>query len=303
MQPVRGVYCILSTPFRDDGSLDEASLERLTGAVIAMGVDGITILGVAGEAQKLVDAERKRVVEITVAVNAGRVPVIFGTSMDGTEATIAACQAAESMGAAGLMIAPPTFVQPGPGLSRHFQRIAAATNLPIVLQDYPPVNGVTMSPRAMADLAKEVASITTIKLEDVPTPQRTAQTVALLAGHDVTVLGGLGGTYFLDELRGGSSGTMTGFSYPEVLVQIWQAWASGDREQAASIYYRYQPLLVYEGQPKLGVAVRKEVLRRRGLIASAAVRQPGPALDESATAALDETMRWLGISEDGTLPA
>lgn len=297
MQPLRGVYNILSTPFRNDGELDEQSLRRLTGATLDMGVDGITILGVAGEAQKLLDNERRRVLEIVMEVNNGRVPIIVGTSRDGTEATIEACREAEAAGAAGFMIAPPTFVQPGPNLTQHYQRIADATSLPIVLQDYPVVNGVTMSPRAMADLVIAVPSITTIKLEDVPTPQRTTQTLSLLEGRDITILGGLGGMYLLDELRRGSAGTMTGFAYPEVLVQIWQAWNFGDRAQAAEVYYRFLPLLVFEGQPKLGVAIRKEILHRRGLIANATVRQPGPRLDDGTAADLTETIQWLGIDE------
>lgn len=299
MEPLRGVYTILSTPFTDDGALDEDSLRRLTEATIAMGVDGITILGVAGEAHKLLDEERRRLIEIVMEVNAGRLPIIFGTSREGTEATIAACREAQEAGAAGFMIAPPTFVQPGPGLTDHYRRIAEATSLPIVLQDFPPVNGVTMSPRAMADLVLAVPAITTIKLEDVPTPQRTAQTLALLEGRNVTIVGGIGGMYLLDELRRGASGTMTGFAYPEVLVRIWQAWSAGDRQQAAETYYRYLPLLVFEGQPKLGVAIRKEILRRRGLIASASTRQPGPRLDEGTAADLTETMVLLGMDGQG----
>ncbi len=297
MQPLRGVYNILSTPFRDDSGLDEQSLRQLTNATIEMGVDGITILGVAGEAHKLLDQERRRVIEVVMEVNNGRLPIIMGTSREGTEATIEACREAEAAGAAGFMIAPPTFIQPGPGLTQHYQRIAEATSLPIVLQDYPLVNGVTMTPRAMADLVIAVPSIMTIKLEDVPTPQRTAQTLELLTGRDVTVLGGLGGMYLLDELRRGSAGTMTGFAYPEVLIQIWQAWNSGDRAEAAAIYYRFLPLLVFEGQPKLGVAIRKEILRRRGLIINATVRQPGPRLDEGTAAGLSETIQWLGIAD------
>lgn len=301
MEPLRGVYTILSTPFTDDGALDEASLRRLTEATVGMGVDGITILGVAGEAHKLLDAERQRLIEIVMEVNAGRLPIIFGTSREGTEATIASCREAEAAGAAGFMIAPPTFVQPGPGLTDHYRRIADATALPIVLQDFPPVNGVTMSPRAMADLMQAVPSITTIKLEDVPTPQRIAQTLALLEGQNVTIVGGIGGMYLLDELRRGSSGTMTGFAYPEVLVNIWQAWVAGDRQQAAEAYYRYLPLLVFEGQPKLGVAIRKEILRRRGLIDCAVTRQPGPRLDEGTAADLSETMAWLKLDGGGGL--
>jgi 4-hydroxy-tetrahydrodipicolinate synthase len=158
-----------------------------------------------------------------------------------------------------------------------------------------------MAPQAMAELVDSVPAITTIKLEDVPTPQRTSHTLALLEGHDVTIVGGLGGMYLLDELRRGSAGTMTGFAYPEVLVAIWQAWTTDDRQRAAEVYYRYLPLLVFEGQPKLGVAIRKELLRRRGLIKSSAVRQPGPRLDEGTAADLSETPAWLGI-ENGAMP-
>jgi 4-hydroxy-tetrahydrodipicolinate synthase len=296
MEPLTGVYNILSTPFAPDGTLDLASLQRLTEATIAAGVDGITVLGVAGEAQKLNPEERKIVIQTVVDIAAGRIPVIVGTSQDGTDLTIEASRVAAEIGAKGLMIAPPAFLQPGPALTEHFRRIAANVDLPIILQDFPTVNGVTMSPRQMVELCSEVSSITTIKLEDVPTPQRTAQTLAL-TGDSITIVGGLGGMYLLDELRRGSSGTMTGFAYPEVLVAIWNAWNSGDRSKAAEIYYHALPLLVFEGQPKLGVAIRKEILKRRGLIDSAAVRHPGPVLDDGTATDLSETMEWVKVEE------
>lgn len=296
MEPLRGVYHILSTPFHPDGSLDEAGVRRLVNAVIDMGVDGITILGVAGEAQKLLDDERKRVIGTVMDANAGRVPIIVGASQNGTDTTIAACREAEAAGAAGVMIAPPTFQQAGPTLTAHYQQVADAIDIPIVLQDFPPVNGVTLSPQAMADLVAAVPAITTIKLEGIPSPQRTGQTLAL-SGDRITIVGGLGGMYLLDELRRGSSGTMTGFAYPEVLIQIWRAWANADRQRATEIYYRYMPLLVFEGQPGLGVAIRKEILRRRGLIESALVRHPGPRLDDGILADLGETIDFLEIDQ------
>ena len=295
MQPLVGVYNILATPVFPDGQLDIASLRRLIDATIRMGVTGITILGVVGEAQKQTDAQRSEVLTVAMDVNAGRVPIIVGTSRDSTPATIAASREALASGAAGLMIAPPTFLQPGPGLTEHYRAIGAAVDLPIVLQDYPVVNGVTMTPRAIADLANAVPSIVTIKLEDVPTPQRTAQTLAMI-DREVSVLGGLGGVYLLDELRRGSSGTMTGFAFPEVLVEIVSAWRAGDRESAAQTYYRYLPLLVFEGQPKLGLAIRKEILRRRGLIAHADVIKPGPTLDAGTAEDLTKTMAALDLA-------
>lgn len=298
MSGLRGVYNIMATPFTEDGAVDEESLRRLTDATIGMGVDGITVLGVAGEAQKLLDSERRRVLEIVIEVNAGRVPIIVGASQNATDTTIAACREAEAAGASGVMVAPPLYLQPGLALSEHYRRLGEAISIPIVLQDFPPSNGVTMTPAEMADLVNTIPAITTIKLEDPPTPQRISQTLALIEKEGATILGALGGIYFLDELRRGASGTMTGFAYPEALVAIWQAWDAGDRRKAAEIFYRYLPLIQFEGQPKLGLAVRKEILRRRGLIATATIRHPGPKLDPGSLDDLAETINIIGIDED-----
>jgi 4-hydroxy-tetrahydrodipicolinate synthase len=294
MEPVSGVYAILATPFLPDGELDETSLRRLTAATIDAGVDGITALGVAGEAHKLDDTERRRVMITVLEVNDGRLPIVVGASRESTHATVAAARMAEAAGAFGVMVAPPTFVQPGPSLTAHFKHISEATGLPIVLQDFPPVNGVTLPPRSIAELVQSVPHIIAVKVEDPPTPQRAAQIIAMI-GDDVAIIGGLGGVYLLDELRCGSSGTMTGFAYPEVLVAIWRAWTRGDRAQAAAIYYRYLPLLVSEGQPKLGLGIRKEMLRRRGLIAHAVVREPGPIAEARTLEALSRTLADVDI--------
>ncbi len=298
MPGLHGVWNILATPFLPDGALDEASLGRLTDAVIATGVNGITVLGVAGEAQKLTDHERDRVVAAVLEAAAGRVPVVVGTSRDGTEAARAASVAAAEAGAAAVMVAPPTFAQPGRVLTQHFRRVADGCGVPIVLQDFPPANGVSLAPSDLAELVLAVPAITTIKLEDPPTPLRTAQTLAALAGQttlgdQATIVGGLGGVYLLDELRRGASGTMTGFAYPEVLVAIHRLSAAGDRRAAAERYYRALPLLVFEGQPRVGLAIRKTLLQRRGWIAHATIRQPGSALDPGILTDLDETLADL----------
>ncbi len=298
MSGLRGVYNIMATPFTESGELDEESLRGLAEATIRMGVDGITVLGVAGEAQKMLDDERRRVLEIVIEVNAGRVPIIVGASQNATDTTIAACKEAEEAGAAGVMVAPPLYLQPGAALTEHFRRLGEAISIPIILQDFPPSNGVMMTPSDMAALVNTIPAITTIKLEDPPTPQRISQTLALINRADVTILGALGGIYYLDELRRGASGTMTGFAYPEALVAIWRAWDAGDRRGAAELYYRYLPLIQLEGQPKINLAVRKEILRRRGLIASAAVRHPGPRLDPGSLEDITETIDIIGIDED-----
>jgi 4-hydroxy-tetrahydrodipicolinate synthase len=292
-EPLRGVYAILTTPFLPDGALDETSLRRVVAATVAAGVDGVTALGVAGEAGKLSDDERRRVLAIVMETVAGRLPVVVGTSRDGTDATLAACQEALAAGAAACMIAPPIFALPGAGLIAHYRRIAEGMPLPIVLQDFPPANGVTLTPAALAELVNAVPGITTVKLEDPPTAQRIGQLLALLDTEQTSVIGGAGGLYLLHELRAGAAGTMTGFAYPEALVAICTAWQAGDAEVAAETYYRYLPLLLFEGQPKVGLAIRKEILRRRGLLTHATVRQPGPLLDEQSAADLTGVLDML----------
>ena len=290
MQGLEGIYVIVSTPFDERGRLDEESFATLLDATVRAGVQGVTILGVAGEAQRLSDAERDRLLARAMEAIAGRIPVVVGVSHDGTDVTVERTQAARAAGAAGVMVAPPTFAKVGKGLIEHYRRIGAAGGLPIVLQDYPAVNGVSMSPQFMAELCAAVPEVVTIKLEDAPTASRMRQTGGLLEqggalihqGRRVTFQGGLSGVYLLDELRAGASGSMTGFPYPEVLLDIWQAFRAGDEATAAATYYRHLPLMLLDGQPGLGVATRKEILVRRGLIRHATVRQPGLPLDDRA---------------------
>ena len=291
---IEGVFHILTTPFHDDGSLDEASLSLLVASILALGVDGLTILGVAGEAQKLSESERSRVTALVMEAVAGRVPVCVGTSADGTANTIAASIVAEAAGAAAVMVAPPTFLPAGHALTAHYRAVAEAIRVPVILQDFPPVNGVMLSVCQMADLVAAVPAIACVKLEGVPTPLRIGD-LRPLVDQQVTIVGGLGGVYLLDELRRGASGTMTGFAFPEALVEICRAWRSGDRSAAARVYQRWLPLLVFEGQTGVGLAARKELLRRRGFIATAHVRRPGGELDPRLRDDLSETLRLLGI--------
>jgi 4-hydroxy-tetrahydrodipicolinate synthase len=291
-----GVYTIVSTPFEPDGSIDYPSLARLLDATIEAGVDGVTLLGVASETKKLTADERRRVVDFGLETIAGRVPVVIGTSEDGTDATVAASRQAEADGAAALLVAPPTFVGPGPGLTRHYTKVGEAVDVPIVLQDFPPINGVVMSPADMAALVEAVPTITTIKLEGPPTPQRMAQTLDL-TGDEVTIVGGLGGLYLYYELESGSAGTMTGFSYSEVLLAIWRAWRDGDREAAAEAYERYLPILVCEGQAN-GIAIRKQLLARRGVIAHPTMRAPAPALHPRVLAQMEGTVERLRLDAE-----
>ncbi len=297
MQGLEGIYVIVSTPFDEEGRLDEESFATLLDATVAAGVQGITILGVAGEAPRLNDAERERLTGVAMRTIAGRIPVIVGVSHDGTAVTIERTQAARDAGAAGVMIAPPNFSKIGKGLIEHYRRIGAEGGLPIVLQDYPPVNGVSMSPQFMAEMVAAVPEIVTIKLEDIPTASRMRQTAAALPQGRITFQGGLSGVWLLDELRAGASGAMTGFPYPEILVEIWQSFRADDEERAASLYYRYLPLMLLDGQPGTGVAARKEVQVRRGQIKHGTVRAPGLSLDPAAKRDLHTLLDTLELAK------
>ena len=296
MEGLEGIYVIVSTPFDERGKLDEESFATLLDKTVQSGVQGITILGVAGEAPRLSDAERERLTATAMRAIGGRIPVIVGASHDGTDVTVERTQAAKAAGAAGVMIAPPNFAKVGPGLINHYRRIGAEGGLPIVLQDFPPVNGVSMSPQFMAELVSAVPEVVTIKLEDVPTAARIRQTAALVK-RPLTFQGGLSGLYLLDELRAGSRGAMTGFPYPEVLVDIWQSFRDGNDARAAELYYKYLPLMVLDSQPGTGVAARKEVQVRRGLIRTAVVRAPGMSLDADAKRALHATLDALDVAK------
>lgn len=190
------------------------------------------------------------------------------------------------------MVAPPTMLQPGPTLVRYFREVAAAAPIPIVLQDFPEINGVAMSVPDMLQILEAAPGVVAIKLEQRPTGRRTAQ---VRQESKVPILGGLGGAFLFEELEAGSNGTMTGFPFPKVLVDLCRAWQAGDAEGAFEIYRRYLPAMVADGTPGLGLAFRKEVLVRRGLISCALVRQPGPALSEAERAGVARLLKRLGL--------
>lgn len=291
---LRGVWNILPTPFEDDGSLDEAGVRSLVDFTIGTGVDGVTVLGVMGEAARLSDAERSSVIATAVEQAAGRVPVCAGISHAATDRSVAFAREAESLGAHSVMLAPPALARPNDDAVRaHFLAVAAAVGLPIVVQDHPASSGVWMSTALLAALAAESPSCRVVKLEDEPSPPKIRR---LLAESDVvTVLGGLGAIMLLEDLRAGARGTMTGFGYPEILVDVVQRWFAGDADGARAAFYRAAPLIRFETQPNLSLAIRKEIYRRRGAMQSARVRAPGGRLDPGTIADLDDLLGHLEL--------
>jgi len=294
MPQFEGVFSVLPTPFTPEGQLDKQSLEKLIDLFLSAGVNGLTTLGVTSEVGRLSERERALVLGTVMARVDGRAPVVVGTTSDGVMTCIEYSKAASSEGAAAVMVSPPRMPKPNwEAAVRHFGALAEAVDIPIIIQDYPQISGYAMEPWLLARIAREIPAARTIKMEDPPTPFKIARTLEEANDIPLRIFGGLGAVFLLEELMAGASGTMTGFAYPEILVEIVRLFRAGDVDRAADRFYRCVPLMRFEFQEGIGIAIRKEMLRRRGALAHATVRPPGSTLDASTRLALDRLLDWL----------
>jgi 4-hydroxy-tetrahydrodipicolinate synthase len=293
-----GVFSVLPTPFRGGGDVDTESLKRVVDLIVGAGVNGVTALGVTGEVSRLNERERHLVVENVVRHIAGRAKVIVGASADGVRTCIEYSREAKSLGAAAVMVSPPRMLKlNSESVVNHYKALADAVDLPIVVQDYPPISGFAMEAGLLARIAKEVPAARTIKLEDPPTPFKTARILKAAGDTKVAILGGLGGVFLLEELLAGAAGVMTGFAYPEVLVKVVSLYRAGNLEAAGEAFYPFVPLMRFEFQEGIGMAIRKEVLRRRGALADGSTRAPGAVLDDGTKSALDRVLAWTATQK------
>jgi 4-hydroxy-tetrahydrodipicolinate synthase len=294
IEQLEGVYSVLPTPFQPNGDIDEPSLRRVIDLFIAAGVNGVTALGVTGEVARLDDEERRRVLEVVVDQVKGRIGVVAGTTSEGTRTCIAHSRHARATGATAVMVSPPRMPKlNSEAVIRHYKALAEAVDINIVVQDYPPISGFAMEPGLLARIAREIPRARTIKLEDPPTPFKTSRIIEAAGEIPVRIFGGLGGVFLLEELLAGATGAMTGFAFPEILVRIVSLFRAGKVDEAADTFYRALPLMRFEFQEGIGMAIRKEVLHRRGALASPATRPPAAALDQPTREALDRVMRWV----------
>jgi 4-hydroxy-tetrahydrodipicolinate synthase len=291
-----GIYNITPTPFKADGALDEPSLRKLTEFTRGTRVNGMTILGVLGEADKLTERERERVTEIVIETAGDRLPICVGTTHAGTDGCIAYSKRAQEQGAKAVMVAPPKLARSNDAaLEKHYKAVADAIDIPVVVQDFPPaVGGITMSVELIAKLAAASPRLSFLKLEDDPVPMKITQIRAV--SKDVKIFGGLGGMMFLEELRHGAIGTMTGFAFPEILVEIFKKFTAGDRDGATEVFYKYLPIIRFENQARINLALRKHIYHLRGVIASARVRSPFTPVDADTLSDLDDILARLGLA-------
>ncbi len=278
-----GVYVISATPFNDDGSIDYNSTDRLVEFYIEKGVSGMTILGMMGEAPKLAADEAMAFMTHVLKRVQGRIPVVTGVSNAGIGNLVHLARASMEAGAAGVMIAPM------PGLSTevrvlgYFNQVfeTLGPDVPVCYQDYPQSTGVSISVPCFNRLVSDFEQLVMFKHEDCPGLAKLSLLRADAKAAElrrISVLVGNGGLYLPQELARGADGAMTGFAYPEMLVDVVAGYAAGKADEAQNLFDAYLPLVRYEQQPGFGLAVRKELLRRRGVIHSAVTRAPGPRL-------------------------
>ena len=290
-----GIYTICPTPFNADGTLDLASIRTLVEFQLAAGVSGLAILGFLGEAHKLSNSERRIVTATFVKHAAGRVPVWVGVRALGIAGAIEQAQEAAELGAAAVFAAPLDNASDAVQFE-YYKTLAAALTIPVVIHDFPDSFGTEITAEVIARLGRE-GGVSQIKMEEPPVGQKITR-IRDLAGDSMRIFGGLGGVYFLEELQRGAVGTMTGFAFPEILVRIYDQFAAGDLAGAAATFDKYCPLIRYEFQPKIGLALRKYIYRKRGVIACDAIRSPGMRMDAVTAAELEAMVARVGLSLD-----
>ena len=295
-EQAKGVYIIAATPFTEEGALDLQSIDTLTDFYLGCGVHGFTLLGMMGEAHKLTAEESLSVVDRVIGRAQGR-QVIVGVSHAGLENVRRLSHEVMVAGASGVMVAPPAGLKGDDGVYNYYAQVfkALGPDIPVVYQDYPQTTGVYLAPSVFERMVDDFKQLVMLKHEDAP---GLAKLTRVREGEKpgrrrVSILVGNGGLYLPQEMRRGADGAMTGFAWPEILVQVYELFAAGKTEEAEDLFDIYLPLVRHEQQPAIGLALRKEVLFRRGAIKSPRQRAPGSSLTATDRGELDGLIQRL----------
>jgi 4-hydroxy-tetrahydrodipicolinate synthase len=290
-----GTFAIAPTPFHEDGRIDERSIDRLTDFYAEVGCEGVTVLGILGEAPKLDAAEAEQVAIHFVKranTSAKTMQVIVGVSAPGFASMRSLAKASMDAGAAGVMIAPPPSLRTDDQITGYFKQAqeAIGDDIPWVLQDYPLTLTVVFTPQVIRKIVMDSPSCVMLKHEDWPGLEK----ISALRGYQkegslrpLSILCGNGGLFLDFEMERGADGAMTGYAFPELLIDVVRLSKQGKRDAAHDLFDAHLPLIRYEQQPGAGLSVRKYVLQKRGIIASSAQRKPGATITATAKAEVD----------------
>jgi len=296
-----GVYAIAPTPFYDDGRIDERSIDRMCDFYGEAGCTGITVLGIMGEAPKL-EPDEAVAVASQVIRRAKNLSVIVGVSAPGFAAMRSLTRAVMDSGAAGVMIAPPPTLRTDDQIVTYFRQAAETIGdgVPWVIQDYPLTLNVVMTPGVIRRIITDNPSCVMLKHEDWPGLDK----ISALRGFQkdgslrpISILCGNGGLFLDFEMERGADGAMTGYCFPDMLVDVVRLSQAGRREEAHDLFDAHLPLVRYEQQPGIGLSVRKYVMKRRGILGSDAQRKPGPALSAASKAEVEYLLSRLARAD------
>jgi len=293
----KGVFPIAPTPFHEDGRIDWKSVATMMDFYLGAGVDGVTVLGILGEAPKL-DQQESAELASDVIKRANGKKIVVGVSSPGFAAMRALSRMSMDLGAAGVMIAPPSTLRTDDQIVTYYTQAADAIgrDVPIVVQDYPLTTSVVMTPEVIRRIVTDNPSCVMLKHEDWPglekiSTLRKMQKEGKLRA--ISILIGNGGLFLDMEMRRGADGAMTGYAFPDMLVDVVTLMKAGKEDAAQDLFDAHLPLLRYEQQPGVGLAIRKYIMTRRGIIASPAQRKPGSLLTDAARKEVDYLLARL----------
>ncbi len=290
-ETAKGVFTIAATPFLPDGALDIESVDRMVDFYAERGATGLTILGMMGEAGKLTSTESIEIIKRVTART--MLPIVVGVSSPGFAAMGALADEAMAAGAAGVMVAPTGGLRSDDQITGYYHNVANTLgDIPFVLQDFPLVTGVTIPSKVILKIVEDCPTCVMLKHEDWPGLEKISalRTASDAGARRISILCGNGGLFLPEEMGRGADGAMTGFAFPEMMAGVVEKMSAGDAAGAQDLFSAYLPMVRYENQPGLGLVIRKYVLAKRGAIAHATLRSPGPKLSTLAIAEIEDLL-------------
>lgn len=298
---IDGVFVLAVTPFDSEGRVDVYSVDRMTDFYLGTGASAISILGLLGEASKLNEAESHALTKQVVR-RAGSKPVFVSLSSQGFAAMRSLAHGAMDAGAAGVMIGPHGTLRTDDQILTYCRQAVETIgpDVPFILQDHPAKLQVVMSPSVIREIVQEHSSCFALKHEDIPGLEK----ISTLRGYQrdksmrrIAILSGNGGLFLDLELPRGVDGAMSGYAFPEALIDVVRLNKANRRDDAQTLFDAHLPLLRYEQQTDVGLCARKYVLKKRGAIASDTVRKPASAFTAAARAEVDFLLARLARAD------
>lgn len=297
MKTLAGVFPVVNTTFRDDGSLDLHSQVSLVHHLLDAGAHGLALFGMAGEGYALTDDERRTLLKLIRREAGEAVTLVVAAGHTGQHAAVESCKEAEDLGADALMVLPPYLLRTSEeGIFRFFEAISTAVSIPVMVQDAPLVTQVAMSPELIARMLRELERVRYAKIEAPPTAPKISAVAS--RAPEGRLFGGLNGQFLIEEYERGACGVMPNSDMIPQFVRIWRLLEAGENEAAWRLFVHILPLIRFELQPALGVSAAKHNLTARGVIRSPRVRPPTAELDAQGLRELERLRRWVDAAEE-----